>query len=71
MHPFVLRQSDRGRSPRLRDFTRQRHRVQGCALAKVRTFVRRCALFSKVRILENPDDFFEDAHPFSKVRNFW
>jgi len=26
--------------------------------------------FSKVRILENPDDFFEDAHPFSKVRNF-
>jgi hypothetical protein len=30
--------------------------------------------FSKVRILENPDDFFEDAHPFPrcarKVRTF-
>ena len=29
-------------------------------------FVRRCAPFSKVRILENPGDFFEDAHPFPR-----
>jgi hypothetical protein len=45
----------------------------GCraaALPKVRTTLRRCARFSKVRTLENPDVFFEDAHPFSKVRNF-
>src|SRR5580704_16783973 len=35
--------SERGRSPLLRDFTRQRHRVQGRAL------VRRCALPSKMR----------------------
>jgi hypothetical protein len=30
--------------------------------------VRRCAPFRKVRTLENADDFFEDAHLFSKVR---
>jgi hypothetical protein len=40
------------------------------ALPKVRTSVRRCALFAKVRILENPDVCFEDAHRFSKMRNF-
>ena len=28
--------------------------------------VRRCAGFRKVRILENPEDFFEDAHPFPR-----
>jgi hypothetical protein len=40
------------------------------ALAKVRSSVRRCAHFSEVRILENPDVCFEEAHPFSKRRNF-
>ena len=54
----------------LRDFTRQRRRDQGTALAKVRTGFEGCAPFSKVRILENPDDSFEDAQPFSKVPTF-
>jgi hypothetical protein len=70
MRAFISKPSDRGRSPRLRDFTRQRRPVQGSALAKVRTCVRRCAPFSKVRILEKPDVFFEDAQLFSKMRNF-
>jgi hypothetical protein len=30
--------------------------------------VRRGAPILEVRILENPEDFFEDAHHFSKVR---
>ena len=54
-------------------FATLRENGTGCraeALPKVRTCVRRCARFSKVRILENPDVFFEDAQLFSKVRNF-
>jgi hypothetical protein len=34
--------------------------------SKVRTPLRRCAPFSKVRILENPDVFFEDAQAFTR-----
>jgi hypothetical protein len=37
----------------------------------VRTMVEDAHQKRKVRILENPDDSFEDAQPFSKVRNFW
>ncbi len=66
--------SERGRSKWLHDFTRQRHRVQGGALPKVRTGFEDAHRFSKVRILENPGDLFEDAHPFPrcarKVRTF-
>jgi hypothetical protein len=36
------------------------------ALRKVRTPFEDAHAFSKVRILENPDDFFEDAQPFPR-----
>ena len=48
-----------------------RHRVQGEPCPKVLTPFEDARPSSKVSILENPDVFFEDAHPFSKVRNFW
>jgi hypothetical protein len=50
----------------LRAFIPQRHRVQGRALAKVRTGFEGAHCFRKVRILENPDDSFEDAHVFPR-----
>ena len=36
------------------------------ALPKVRTLFEDAHLFRKVRILENADDSFEDAHPFPR-----
>ena len=57
----------RGRSKRLHDFTRQRHWVQGRGPAsKVRTLFEDAQAFRKVRILEKPEDFFEDAHLFPR-----
>jgi hypothetical protein len=41
----------------------------GCraeALPKVRRLFEDAQAFRKVRILENPDDFFEGAHPFPR-----
>ena len=60
------KQQNRGRSPWLRDFTLQRHRVQGEPCFEGAQPLRRCSRFSKVSILENPEDFFEDAHPFPR-----
>jgi hypothetical protein len=63
---FFFEASKRSRDPWQHDFTRERHRVQGQGPAKVLTWVRRCSIFRKVSILENPGDFFEDAHPFPR-----
>jgi hypothetical protein len=77
---FDTRLSDRGRSKRLHDFTRERHRTRervpegwGSA-SKMRTLFEDAHPFRKVSILENPEDSFEDAHLFArcarKVRTF-
>jgi hypothetical protein len=58
--------SERGRSQWLRASIRQRHRVQGQGPAKVRTSFEDAHPSSNVRILENPDDSFEDAQPFPR-----
>jgi hypothetical protein len=61
--------SNRGREQWQHDFTHQRHRVQGEPWgpgSKVRTSFEDAHWFSKVRILENPDDSFEGAHPFPR-----
>ena len=39
---------------------------RAAALPKVRTLFEGAHLFRKVRILENPDDSFEDAHLFPR-----
>jgi len=40
--------------------------VQGRGPSKMRTLFEGAQPFRKVRILENPDDSFEDAHPFPR-----
>jgi hypothetical protein len=50
-------------------YTTLRENGTGCraaALPKVRTWFEDAHRFRKVRILENPDDSFEDAHPFPR-----
>jgi hypothetical protein len=44
----------------------RRLRVSAGGPSKVRTGFEDAQLFRKVRILENPEDFFEDAHPFPR-----
>jgi hypothetical protein len=65
-HVFVSKPDDRGRSERvralMRHWRRTRERVpEGHGPSKVRTLFEDAHHFVKVRILENPEDSFEDA----------
>jgi hypothetical protein len=74
---FETTQSDRGRSKCQHDFTQERHRVQGCALAllrrcapysKMRTLFEKCASWKTPRIPSKMRTSFQGAH--GKLRTF-
>ena len=58
--------------PAVRDFTRERHRVQGrCPCSKVSHLLSKIrTVFKSAQILENPEDSFEDAPPVFEDAQF-